>query len=139
MLDKTCKALTKAGTRCKMKPLASGYCHIHDLEVIAKREAERKRDEDEWKRKQQKGEKLREVLGAVEAACKAKGWQFQVETRDCEDGRYATVSVRRFILAVGVDEGIFEITINGGIDIIGEQTCGSRPRFESLRDAILVA
>lgn len=35
----TCKAITQSGEKCKLKATSSGYCHKHDPERIAEREA----------------------------------------------------------------------------------------------------
>ena len=39
MQEIRCKAITKSGKQCKIKANSSGYCHIHDPEAIAQREA----------------------------------------------------------------------------------------------------
>lgn len=42
MAEIQCKEMTKSGEQCKIKAGSSGYCHIHDPEKIAEREAEKR-------------------------------------------------------------------------------------------------
>lgn len=42
MAEIQCKETAKSGERCKIKAGSSGYCHIHDPEKIAEREAEKR-------------------------------------------------------------------------------------------------
>ncbi len=113
-----CKAINQSGNRCKLKAASSGYCHIHDPQKIAEREAQRKAQEQEEKKSWGKGKQLREVVKVISKTCTAKGWQSHVSTLDQENWRYATILVDRSITSGYTDEtitGIIEITCDQGV------------------------
>lgn len=64
--EEQCKATTQQGERCQNKAGSSGYCHTHDPELLASREAaenaRKKEVETEMRRRQQKRTQLEEVV-----------------------------------------------------------------------------
>lgn len=128
-----CKAKTSSGTRCNLNANASGYCHLHDPERIKER-AELKKGN--W----EKGNKMREVLEVVHKTCSAKGWKSYNSNIDEENWKYATVSVERYVSSGYSGDritGIFEITIENGVQISRNGTSFNKYGLVELHDAII--
>src|SRR4051812_7340380 len=76
----TCKAVTSTGKKCSRLSGASGFCVVHEKKV---------------KRDNQKG-RYTQVIDAVLAACRIKGWSTTIEAKD-EQYHLATIKIwKRF-------------------------------------------
>lgn len=140
MMSSRCKAIKKSGDRCTLKATSSGYCHIHDPLKIAERDEQRKAQEKEKMANWEKGKKLREVLDIIHRTCDAKGWQSYTSNLDEEDWRYATVSVERSVTSEYTSEtitGIFEITVDKGVQVSRNSTSFHSYGFSDLHDSII--
>lgn len=140
MSNERCKATKVNGKHCSLQPGKSGYCHIHDPEKIAARQAVQKKAGEKRKKAWAKGEKLREVIKVVEQVCNAKGWTSDVTSRDYVNWKYASVSVRRYVPAGFSSEtitGVFDISIDDGVKIYPQKTSFRGHGLEDLHDAIM--
>jgi hypothetical protein len=140
MTNEQCKAITPKGKHCSLKPGKSGYCHIHDPEKIAARQAAQKQAEEGRKRAWAKGEKLREVIEVVKRVCKAKGWLSEVMSQDSDNWKYASVSVGRYVPAHFGGEkitGVFDVSIDNGVKISLQTTSFLGHGLKDLHDAIM--
>ena len=134
-----CKAIKLSGERCKLKATSSGYCHIHDPQKIAEREAQRKAQEQEKKTSWAKGKQLREVIEVIRRTCKAKGWQYYTSHLDQENWHYATITIERSVTREYTDEiitGIIEITCDRGVKTSINKTSFYGHGLRELHDAI---
>jgi hypothetical protein len=141
MANNRCKAKTSAGERCTLKASSSGFCHIHDPEKIARRAADRKAAKEVREKARAKGARLREVLGIILQTCRAKGWKALVSNIDEENWRYATISVSRTVTTgtfpIETVNGVFDITIDGGVQISRQQTSFHGYGLQDLFDSIM--
>lgn len=134
-----CKAIKLSGERCKLKATSSGYCHIHDPQKIAEREAQHKAQEQEKKTSWAKGKQLREVIEVIGKTCTAKGWRYYTSHLDKEYWHYATITVERSVTREYTDEiitGIIEITCDQGVKTSINKTSFYGHGLRELQDAI---
>lgn len=134
-----CKAIKLSGERCKLKATTTGYCHIHDPQKIAEREAQRKAQEQDKKTSWAKGKQLREVIEVISRTCTAKGWHYYTSHLDKETWHYATITVERSVTREYTDEiitGIIKITCDRGVKTSINKTSFYGHGLRELHDAI---
>jgi hypothetical protein len=84
-----------------------------------------------------KREKLDEVISAVGSACQAKGWSWQVQSRDFTDARYATIRVSRSVNFQEVT-GLLEITVSEeGVKVHPQSTSFHKTGLPALFEAAM--
>ncbi len=141
MANNRCKGKTSAGERCTLKAGTSGFCHIHDPQKVAERAAEKEAAEEAREKAWAKGARLREVLGIILETCRAKGWEASVLSTDEENWRYATVDVSRTVstgvVSIATVNGVFDITMDGGVKISRQQTSFHGHGLQDLFDSIM--
>ena len=133
MTSNNCKGKTKSGERCNLVAEKSGYCHIHDPQKIKERLAQKKANF-------KKGDKMREVLNVIHKTCDAKGWKSYNSNLDEENWKYATVSVERYVISGHSGDtitGIFEVVVEGGVQVSKNSTSFYKHGLRELHDAIM--
>jgi len=135
MPDNRCKATTTSGEQCRLPAGDSGYCHIHDPEAIAERQAAKQVTEQRQKAQRAKGKRLREVIEVVESTSHAKGWTPRRMSMDRSSWRYATIAVARSTSSSRVT-GIIEVSLAKGFRISYEATSFYRHGLPDLFDAL---
>jgi hypothetical protein len=135
MPDNRCKATTTSGEQCRLPSGGSGYCHIHDPDAIAKRQATKQVTEQRQKEQWAKGNRLREVIEVVESTSRAKGWTPRKMSLDKSNWRYATIAVARSTSSSQVT-GIIEVSLAKGFRISYESTSFYRHGLQDLFDAL---
>lgn len=132
MSSTKCKAKTRSGTQCNLTADTSGYCHLHDPEKIKSHAEQKKANWD-------KGNKMREILEVVHRTCSAKGWKSYTSNLDEDNWKYATVSVERYVSSGYSGDtitGIFELTLENGVQISRSGTSFYKYGLQDLYDAI---
>jgi hypothetical protein len=84
----TCKGKTAAGESCKKPASSTGFCSIHDPELVA---AAKAREATRAKKRKS----LDEVLNKAIEAAQGKGWSSTVTHRDQANWRYASLQVSK--------------------------------------------
>lgn len=128
MPPKTCKAKTKSGKLCKLKPNESGYCYLHDPDKAEKDQTKKQKD------------KMSDVLVIIHKTCEAKGWGARTSNIDETYWKYATISVERFIsgeYSGSTITGIFEVALGDGLTISRNGTSFYKYGLSELHNAIM--
>jgi len=94
MSKKQCKATTKSGQRCKKEALESGYCIIHDPNMLAKRKKKKKQRE---KIQSEKRKTIERLLSTITKACESTGWYWRIDSQDQTDFLSATIYVSKTV------------------------------------------
>jgi REase_DpnII-MboI/Family of unknown function (DUF5763) len=132
-----CKGMTAQGARCSREAKSSGYCHLHDPELL---EAKCKQA-DEIKAK---SKPLDEVLEILTRTCEARGWSWEIESIDQKDYRHASLTVRRSVdtghTATEQVTGLCEVTVDHGVKLSLQKTSfhsyGITQLHEAMADAL---
>lgn len=139
MPDNKCKAVKSDGSRCNLRSGASGYCHIHDPDKIAKRKQMQKEIEEERQHKSTRSKRYEEVIEVVRRICEVKGWYYNVKN-DRKNWRYASVNVEKEIpsdYTTKTITGVLDITVDNGVKIRRNSTSFYSYGLEALQEAIM--
>lgn len=118
MAKTRCKATTLQGGRCGLEARASGYCHLHDPELL---EAKRR----EAEAAEARSKPLNQVLEVLTATCEARGWSWEVDSIDNKDFRHASFNVKRHVDTGPSSQqvtGLCEVIVDGGVKISLQKT-----------------
>jgi predicted nucleotide-binding protein len=135
----TCKAITEAGSKCKLIAGTSGYCHIHDPEKITARKEAQESEEKARKEHWEKGKHLREIIEVIQGVARSRGWDTWTQHVDSEKWQFATVIVERSAprdFWSAKVTGAFEISLSGRFRMTNVRTSGESFGFAELVESV---
>ena len=133
-----CSATGASGDRCKATAGPSGFCHRHDPQRKAEREAKARAAEAERLQLEPQRQSLTRILEVIAATCQAKGWTVKPSNIDTKTWRHATIAVARHIHGT-FDEirGVFDITVDDRLRLAMHNTSFHGHGLTQLRTAIM--
>lgn len=116
--QRTCKATTASGNRCKRKARSSGYCKIHEQK----------------NQKDKKSDRYYEVIDTILGVCRKKGWSANLKNED-PDRQFIEISIFKRVEIYEIT-GMIYVTVDDGLQYRIESTSHFNYGQNDLLDAI---